>query len=114
MDEMLKMSEEALTRYFTTLSKFGYKKYSDVDKVLVFLFIEELLTGELSYYITEDDYKHIINFLYCLLGSTCLIDFPVFEDYSNLIHPVNKPFVPRTAEDSILRSTQSNNFRVET
>ena len=45
MDKMLEISEEAITRYFTTLSQFGYKKYSDVDKIIVLLFMEEMLAG---------------------------------------------------------------------
>lgn len=38
MDKMLEISEEAITRYFTTLSQFGYKKYSDVDKIIVLFY----------------------------------------------------------------------------
>ena len=43
MDELTKISEEAIQRYFNTLSKFGYIKYSDVDKLLVLLLILKIL-----------------------------------------------------------------------
>ena len=113
MDKMLEISEEAITRYFTTLSQFGYKSYSDVDKLMVLVFMEEMLAGELSYFVTEEDYRYIINALYCLAGSTCMIDFPMFETYDTLVHSNNRTFVPRITEDSILRSTEDDNFRVE-
>lgn len=113
MDKMLEISEEAITRYFTTLSQFGYKRYSDVDKIIVLFFMEEILAGELSYFITEKDYSTIVNALYCLAGSTCMIDFPMFESYDTLVHSNNRTFVLRITEDSILRSTQEDEFRVE-
>lgn len=113
MDKMLEISGEAITRYFTTLSQFGYKKYSDVDKIIILLFMEEMLAGEMSYYVTQDDYRHMVNVLYCLAGNTCMIDFPMFESYDTLVHSNNRVFVPRITEDSILRSTEDNNFRVE-
>lgn len=113
MDKMLEISEEAITRYFTTLSQFGYKKYSDVDKIIILFFMEEMLAGEMSYYVTQDDYRSIVNALYCLAGSTCMIDFPMFESYDTLVHSSNRTFVPRITEDSILRSTEDDNFRVE-
>ena len=113
MDKMLEISEEAITRYFTTLSQFGYKKYSDVDKIIILFFMEEMLAGEMSYYVTQDDQRHIVNALYCLAGSTCMIDFPMFESYDTLVHSNNRIFVPRITEDSILRSTEDDNFRVE-
>lgn len=113
MDKMLEISEEAITRYFTTLSQFGYKKYSDVDKIIVLFFMEEMLAGEMSYYVTQDDYRNIVNVLYCLAGSTCMIDFPMFESYDTLVHSNKRTFVLRITEDSILRNTEDDNFRVE-
>lgn len=59
MDDITNIAEEALKRYFNALSKLGYKNYDDVSKLLVLLFIEELLTSEFSFYITESDYKSI-------------------------------------------------------
>lgn len=114
MDElMLNISEEAITRYFNTLSQFGYKKYSDVNKILVLFFIEETLSHEFSQFITNDDYKIIVNALYCLAGETCMIDFPVFETFDSLVHEDRRVLVPRITEDSLLRSTQDDFFRVE-
>lgn len=67
----------------------------------------------MSYYVTQDDYRSIVNALYCLAGSTCMIDFPIFESYDTLIHTDRKSYVPRITEDSALRTTENDNFRVE-
>ena len=113
MDEVTKISDEAIQRYFTALSQFGYKKYSDVDKLLVLLFIEETLSHDFAEFITEEDYRTIVSSLYCLYGSNCMIDFPSFANYDSLIHKTNVHLVPRITEDSILRISQEDLIRVE-
>lgn len=76
MDNITSISFEAFTRYFNILSKLGYKSYNDVNKLLVISFIEELLTGKLSSFITRDDYRSIVNVVYCIMGNNCLITLP--------------------------------------
>ena len=68
---------EALTRYFNSLKYLGYKSYSEVEHLLCFLFIEEMLDGPMSEFITETDYNAISNLLYCLYGS-CTIPYPTY------------------------------------
>lgn len=65
----------ALNRYFYTLSHTGYKSYNEVDKLLALIFMEELLCGPMSEFITEEDYKHIYSSIVCLQGS-CMIPYP--------------------------------------
>ena len=65
----------ALNRYFYTLSNAGYKSYNDVDKLLILLFIEEILCGPMLEFITEEDYKLICSSMVCLQGS-CMIPYP--------------------------------------
>lgn len=67
---------ESLSRYFNTLSKLGYKSYSDVDRLLVLIFIQEWLEDKCLNYINEDDQRIIERVLYCLYGSSCLIPYP--------------------------------------
>lgn len=143
MDEVTRISAEAIQRYFTTLSQFGYKKYSDVDKLLVLLFIEEILSQGFLQYITEEDYKVITNALYCLYGSNCMIEFPNLSCRESAIpdsiipggnnpgggggpNDPNNPnnpdpdypggngyFNPRITEDSILRISEIDFIRIE-
>lgn len=112
MDNLQDIANNAIERYFNSLSKFGYKKYSDVNKLLVLLFIEELLTGELSFFINECDYRSIINVLYCIFGSTCLIDLPSFDVYDNIYHKDNTKLTYRITEDWLLRDSEHNLLRI--
>ena len=83
MDNITAISSEAFERYFNTLSKLGYKSYSDVDKLLVLSIIEDILSGELSFFVTEEDYRSITNALYCMIGNNCLIDLPSYDTWDS-------------------------------
>lgn len=116
MDNVTNTANEALRRYFNALSKLGYKNYSDVAKLLVLLFIEELLTSEFSFYVTEEDYRSITNALYCIMGNNCLIDLPSYTTYDSLFHdnPNYLEYIRyRITEDSTIRNTEDFDFRVE-
>lgn len=113
MEEILKISEEALNRYFITLSQFGYRKYSDVDRLLVLLFLEETLSHDFLGFITEEDYRIITNSFYCLAGSNCMIDFPTFSNYDSLVHKTKVPLIPRIAEDNTLRISEGELLRIK-
>lgn len=73
MNEILYKS---LIKYFKALSILGYKDYESVYKILLIKFIQELMTSELQFFVTEDDIKLMTNLLYQLFGSTCEISFP--------------------------------------
>lgn len=103
MKELTKITEEALNRYFTALSQFGYKKDSEVESLLVLLFIEGTILNDFSEFVTEDDYRIILQALECLYGSNCMIDFPTYANYDSLVHKSDISLVPRITEDAILR-----------
>ena len=113
MEQVTKISEKAVETYFSILSKLGYKKYNDVNKLLVLLFIEELLDSQdFLFYIDEKDYRTITNALYCLYGKGCVIDFPTYSVFDSIIHSTKSTSKPRITEDSILRSTQDVKTRI--
>lgn len=66
---------DALNNYFSLLSHTGYKSYNEVYKLLVLSFIEEMISGDMKEYITEEDYKYISSMMECLYGS-CMIPYP--------------------------------------
>lgn len=72
MDDLL---YNACLRYFTSLVNYGFRSERDVKKLLMYVYIQELVNTT-SIVIPEDDYKHLENALYCLYGSTCLIPYP--------------------------------------
>ena len=101
----------AINKYYSVLSHTGYKPDKDVNKLLVFSFLEEMLYGPLAQFITEDDYKHITNSLYCLYGS-CMIPFPDYKkSFNSTINRVLDEY--RITETGILRSTESSELRIK-
>lgn len=80
----------SVDNYFNTLAQFGYKKQLDVDKLLILLFIEELLTEEMRFFVTEEDYRSIDNALNCLYGSSCLIPYPQYINDDSLFGTMGK------------------------
>lgn len=101
----------SLNRYFSLLSHTGYKSYNEVYKLIVYIFIEELLYGPLSEYIDDKDYNDINDALYCLYGS-CMIPYPNYkESYTNVVSRIPDKY--RITEDSIIRQSNDNKLRIE-
>lgn len=82
--DITRQALHSVDNYFNTLSQFGYKEQSDIDKLLILLFVEELLTGEMRFFVTEEDYRSIDNALNCLYGSSCLIPYPQYISGNSL------------------------------
>lgn len=82
--DITRQALHSVDNYFSALSQFGYKKQSDIDKLLILLFIEEILTGEMRFFVTEEDYRSIDNALNCLYGSSCLIPYPQYINDDSL------------------------------
>lgn len=66
---------ESLVRYFTMLSIYGYKSYQEVYKVLVLLFINELINNDFYGIMTEADYRDMENAVSNLEGRSCLLPY---------------------------------------
>lgn len=109
--ELVNEVYDLVNRYFSVISHIGYKPYKEVEKLIVFSFIEELLYGPLSLFITDKDYKSITNSLYCLYGS-CMIPFP---DYKRSFDPVKNSILDeyRITETGTLRTSESTELRVK-
>ena len=108
LDYLTKDVAGAVDRYMSVLSHIGYKSYCAVDKLLVYLFIEEILNMFLA--ITEEDYNIVANVINCFYGS-CLIPFPYYieEDEEEEAPPIF-----RISEDDILRFAEGNELRLKT
>lgn len=100
----------SINRYFHSLSNLGYKKDKDVYNLLIYIFIEEILCGPSSQFITEEDYNNIDKALYCLYGTSCTIPY---LDYKKTHKDVVKsmPDEYRISEDGILRMSEIGNIR---
>lgn len=101
----------AVNKYFSVLSHIGYKSYSQVDQLLIALFIEEILYGPMSQYVTEEDYNTINNSLYCLYGS-CMLPFPDYKRaYDETV--TGLPDEYRITESGVLRSAETSELRTK-
>lgn len=111
--EILNDVAKSMGIYFNTLAQLGYKKQSDVDRLLVYGFFEELLTGEMRYFITEEDYRKIEQALSCLYGSSCLLPYPQYANDDYLFGHVGSSGLinPRITEDSNIRLTEDDRIR---
>lgn len=101
----------SVNRYFSVLSHIGYKPDKEVDQLLVFTFLEEMLYGLLAQFITEEDYKTITSSLYCIYGS-CMIPFPDYKrSFDSTVNRLLDEY--RITETGILRSLESSELRVK-
>lgn len=76
INEVDVITQEALRRYYSILSKKGYYNYDGVYKILLLVLIRRLLNSDLSVFITRCDKKvidELLNKLYC---SICPIPTP--------------------------------------
>ena len=66
----------AITQYYTALSKLGYHKYGDVFSLLVLCFLRDFVYQDYRGTLSKNDYSIIEKALNCLFGSNCLIPYP--------------------------------------
>lgn len=82
MDNVTIQANTAISRYFHILSTFGFINQVKTNKLILLLYLEDILTNY-SENITEDDYRVIGNALNCLTGSNCLIPYPEYINEAN-------------------------------
>lgn len=106
--EITNVVSKGLNSYYDSLSVLGNRPQSDVDKLLVLSFLEEVLTEEMRFLITEKDYRTIEKALNCLYGS-CLVPFPQYQG-SSLFGTITDGSIisPRITEDSNIRFTEDD------
>lgn len=98
-----KYTANAVNNYFSSLKKLGYKNYSEVNKLLILIFIEELLYGPMSGLITERDYDDITKAIYCIYGASCMLPYP---SYNKSYYRPSRKVLDR------YRVTESEDYRV--
>lgn len=108
-----KQASDILENYFNILSQTGYYKYSSVYKILVFLFIDDILNTEMNTFVTEDDYKLMVDILECLYGSECLIPYPEFKELTTTLSTIlGSSSAYRITEDSNVRISEDSFYRL--
>ena len=109
---MDKINETLLTsidRYFNHLKNFGKIDKGKTNTILVFLFIKQIVTGPMSIYVTNEDYKILDDVLYCLYGSSCLIDYPTFKLSHSMFENIDNDQYIKVLEDGVINRYSENN-----
>jgi len=98
-----------IKRYFDVLGKTGYYPEGDVGKFIIYLYIIYLLEGELSDFVTDEDYRTIYKALVCLWGSSCLIPYPEWRRTAMKRRKYYGSMGVRVSEEDESRSTEGSN-----
>lgn len=109
METLDELAYTGLQNYFHAVSVFGYKSYKEVSKLLTLLFIDDVLDGSLSYYVTDDDYRLFTEVLYNMFGTTCLVPYPEFK--CNVTLNQDLTLLPRVSENNIIRISEDEAIR---
>lgn len=112
MDNITEISHDSLNKYFKVLKNFGYLNKVETDRVLIVSFIEEMLNDKFSDFITADDYDIIVNTVNKICSNSCIIKFPSFNVYTELIQDVKTYNKPRSTEHGYTRITNNDYVRV--
>ena len=80
---MVEQTYNAVNKYFNNLCNTGYMSQTEVNKLMAFVIIQELIDNDFRGFITEQDYNYIGKALYCLYGSNCLIPYPDYYSGKN-------------------------------
>ena len=103
----------ALQDYFKHLSKVGYLRYDNVYKLLVFLYVDEILHSYTTFEMTEEEYNIIMEMMQCLYG-ICLLPYPEFIEnlpYVNTDDSLDADKL-RSVEWNVVRQTEDNELRI--
>ena len=111
MEEVTNITENTVNRYFNSLSKLGYRNYTDVYKIIILTFLEELLDYDFFGFVSEEDYNAIMKAIYCLADNTCTIEFPSYATYDSIFRKSDVDLTPRVTEDGIFRTSERHELK---
>jgi hypothetical protein len=112
MNSILDITYDSIKDYFKILKSTGYVKKSEVHKILILSFIEEMLDDKFFEFITDKDYNVFVNTINKLCSTSGIIRFPSFEIYTDMIQKVRTYSKYKTTEDSSLRTSEIGGVRV--
>lgn len=110
-NNVLELMQVAFDRYFNSLRSLGYLSDDKVESLLILSFIQEVLYKSRFSALEECQYRILIDALYCLMGSNCLIDFTQLSDIEYYIGNIHTPYNVRISEDYILRESEDSQMR---
>ena len=102
MNNFLDIANDSLKYYFHSLFRLGYKNYEETYKILVLTFLIDLLDLDFLEFISEEDYKEIIDAIYHLAEHSSSIGFPSFPTYDNLVKDILTSYTSEITNENAL------------
>lgn len=101
----------SIDKYYKVLGNSGYLNDNEVDRLLVYSFIDSLITNY-AHYITEEDYKYLFELANCLSKQSCLIDNIITVKHTMPVDNYLQDTIIRISEDDIIRITDDDLVRL--
>lgn len=103
---------KSLQNYYNILRNVGSYDYNNVYKLLILVFITELLNEESKGYITEEDFRLLTQIIICLSKGTCIIPYTLQSKHVEPLYHFVEDMPTRQTEDIIIRVDQDGILRV--
>lgn len=113
MERISEVCLKSLDKYYNSLYKLGYMKDSEVVSLIVINYLEELLSNYFHDFVNEEDYRDIISAIYNTIESSCIIEFPDYEEYDRMFNEELLDFVGLLTEDSLLRLDTQDKLKLK-
>lgn len=107
MESYSNVLAQSLERYFKTIKHYGHYKDLGITKLLILIYVNELLSDYYNIPIIDSEYEIIQKALLCLFGSECIIPYPYYINYNE------GPLFGQWLNTSSYRIDESSTLRIE-
>lgn len=102
----------SINRYYNILSHTGYLEDSQVNKLLLLVFITELFQDDFSWFMSDDDYSRLMGIIDCISKSTCIVPYTKSAIHIKPVKNYLEDIPSRVSETNIIRLTESDLIRL--
>ena len=112
MDNINTLSNKTLNNYFQTITHLNLVSYKDQTRLLIIIFIEELINKYIDN-LTKEEKTLIFKTLNCLAKDNCLIDYMDISNEDDMFHLPNIKMKHRITEINDMRVSEGKEIRKE-
>lgn len=112
MDNINTLSSKALDNYFQTITHLNLVTFKDQSRLLVLIFIEELINKYLDH-LNKEEKSLIFKTLNCLAKDNCLIDYMDISNEDDMFHLPDIKMKHRITEINDMRVSEGEIIRKE-
>lgn len=110
--DIKQLTLNSIQRYYKILAKTGSVDYSQVYKLLLLTFVEELFNDEFSWFITKEDYAKLTSIIECISKNTCIV---LWDKTAIHIEPIKNYLEDtpiRISEENIIKLAETDILRL--